>query len=280
MDKKNDQQKKYYYFTGIVMLITLFLEFILNIVFIGIAGNINGSHTNNGNTQEYIAVYSLGELQNVYIRENKYDIQNEIFSTQYKSISAIFSLFFIAFIFFIVAFIITCKNKFNMPENYDSFFHILFLVIFYICQFLYFMYCVIIPIYFQRVKKLLSEENTEENKNLHKDYNIIVRDYRALASVCYVFLFIILFFNFTILNLYKKICCNMERICLQTENCCKNFLLLVIEKMTSICEQKTKEIKNLENLGNERDIKITNLNVEISNLMAQNIEISIKKAGI
>ena len=53
------------------MLITLFLEFILNIVFIGIVGNINGSHTNNGNTQEYIAVYSLGELQNVYIRENK-----------------------------------------------------------------------------------------------------------------------------------------------------------------------------------------------------------------
>ena len=67
----------------------------------------------------------------------------------------------------------------------------------------------------------------------------------------------------------------MEKICLQTENCCKNFLLLMIEKMTSICEQKTEEIKNLENLGNERDVKITNLNVEISNLMAQNIEICI-----
>ena len=119
MDKKKDQQKKYYYFTGIVMVITLFLEFILNIVFIAIAGNIKDSHSNNGNTQEYIAVYSFGELQDIYIRENKYDIQNEIFSIQYKSISAIFSLFIIAFIFFIVAFIIACKKKLNIPENYN-----------------------------------------------------------------------------------------------------------------------------------------------------------------
>ena len=276
MANRNDKEKKYYYFTGIVMLIIISLEFILNIVFIGVAGNIKDSHKFSGNTQGYIAVFSFGELQNIYIRERKYYDQNEIFSTQYKAISAIFSLFFIAFIFYAISFVIVCKDKLNTKENYNSYIQIFLLIIYFICQFLYLMYCIIIPIYYQRVKKLLSE------RNIQKDYNNIVKDYRALTGVCYFFLFIILFFNFIVLNLYKKICCNMTKICLKTDDCFMNFLCFLTDKMAFICgkENKSEGIKNCENLGDERDKKINNLTVEISNLMAQNIEISIKNAKI
>ena len=70
----------------------------------------------------------------------------------------------------------------------------------------------------------------------------------------------------------------MEIICQNTKNCMENFGRWFIDKISCICCIDTKEQNNanLESVTDPKDIEIYNLNGDIRNLMAQNMEINIK----
>lgn len=252
---ENNNERKFSYYSRIVILIILSIEFILNITCIAIIGEVKDS-------------------------TKKLD-EKDIFKEHYKSISAIFALFFINFAIFLLVFIINCTcQKSDCSQPFDFLFidlnHFITLITFFICQFLYLIQCIIIPVYLQRVKNII-------NKNyyyysLDKIKHEAIKKYTSLTVVIYVFLFIILFLNFIVMNLYREICCKMESICKLTENCCENFGRWFLDKLSCFFCQDEKEenIKVLERQGAERENEIDNLTGDIRNLMADNLELNVQ----
>ena len=277
MDNKNE--RKFSYYSRIVMMIILSMQFLLNIIFLAVIIGIK---------DKYYEILSNSSWINAFckIYDCDYDKKEiDIFNYHYKGISATFSLFFISFFVFLIQFIAycSCQNA-NCNEYIDKLFkefnHVSTLVAFFICQFLYFIECLIIPVYYQRIKYLHYEEydslytKTKFDEIKHE----IEKKYISLIVVAFLFLFIILFLDFIVINLYKGICCRMEAICKNTENCCENFGGWFVDKLSCLCckDGKTITILDLEHVKNENDIKIYNLTGEIRNLMAQNIEINTK----
>ena len=264
-------KKTFSYYARIVMIIILSIEFLLNIVFLGVISEIKDAHKYSDKEEN---------LMNL-LREKKrnldgynFNLENIIFSDHYEAISAIFSLFFISFFFFVVEFIIFCSCMESDCPDYCNILgkelnHLITLITFFICQFLYFIDCLIIPVYFQRVTKILFKEN-------YNDYKSLKRKYASLIVVAYVFLFIILFMDFIVLNLYKGICCEMTKICQKTQKCCKNFGWFLGDKLSFDCLKESDEP-----LQDDKDsLEIYNLNGEIKNLLAKNIQIRINKKNI
>ena len=131
----------------------------------------------------------------------------------------------------------------------------------------------IIPVFFHRVKHLVYEEFYFEEK-----IKIIINKYSSMTAICYVFLVLIIFLDFIVLNLYKGLCCQMEIICQNTQNCTENFGRWFIDKIFCSCcsDDKDKTIQGLEARRNEKDVEIYELTGDIRNLMAENMELNIK----
>lgn len=242
-------EKKFAHYSRIVMMIILFIEFILNIVFLSIMREINAQ-------AKILGSYPI--------------IKNHL-----KSISAVFSLFFISFFVFILEFVANygcCKKSNN--ELCDIIFsklnHFIIIISFFICQFLYFTQSMIIPVFLDGVKINFEGGN--------KKTNIIKKKYDVMTAVCIIFLVLIIFLNFIVINLYKGICCQMEIICENTQNCIENFGRWFIDKLSWICCIDSKEtiIAQLEDVRNEKDVKIYDLTGDIRNLMAENIVLNLK----
>lgn len=297
----NYYENKFAYYSRIVMMIILSIEFILNIIFLAIITDINSQ----------VSILDLAE--------------EKVFKFHKDCISATFSLFFISYFVFVLELIAYCGccMKTNCIENCEIIFrklnHLIILTTFLICQFLYFTQSMIIPVFLHRAKNLvfedlgvkLNEESGEEfdekwgiewdrdwYDNLYKKYidvkdildkyekfeenidkiNSIKKKYSAMTALCIIFLVFIIFLDFIVINLYKSICCQMEIICQNTHNCMENFGRWFIDKISCICciDSKDKNIIQLEEVKNQKDIEIFNLNGEIRNLMAQNMEINIK----
>lgn len=241
----NSLGKKFLYYAKIVMLIILGVELILNIVYIAVVANIKDNY----NSVEKKMRYSTN--------------QSEVFFNQYQCVSVVFSFFVITFSIFIITFILDCmKESINFFKE-EFFKNLVLLVAFLICQFLYFIYCAIIPIYLQRVKNVLYDDSIEEIKDKIKN---IKYQYVVLTIICYTFLLLIIFMNFILLNLYKRVCCNMEQICFQTELCFKNFGRWISCNEEAIKAPYLKRKKDLTD--------------EIKSLMFQNLEINIKNAYV
>ena len=82
--------------------------------------------------------------------------------------------------------------------------------------------------------------------------------------------------DFIVLNLYKGICCEMTKICQKTQKCCKNFGWFLGDKLSFDCLKESDEP-----LQDDKDsLEIYNLNGEIKNLLAENIQIRINKNNI
>ena len=131
----------------------------------------------------------------------------------------------------------------------------------------------IIPVFFHRVNHLVYEDYEEIEK-----IKIIKKKYSSMTAICYVFLVLIIFLDFIILNLYKGLCCQMEIICQNTQNCTENFGRWFIDKIFCSCcsDDKDKTIQGLEARRNEKDVEIYELTGDIRNLMAENMELNIK----
>lgn len=257
----NYYENKFAYYSRIVMMIILSIQFILNIIFLTLISDINSQ----------VKILELIEI--------------DVFKFHKACISAIFSLFFISFFVFVLELISYCGccMKTDCIELCNIIFrtynHVIILATFLICQFIYFTQCMIIPVFFHRVKNLVYQDLYEEY--LPEDIDkikIIKNKYSSMTAICYVFLFLIIFLDFIVLNLYKDICCQMEIICNNSQNCLENFGRWFIDKISCICciDKKDRTIVNLEEVSNQKDMEIYQLTGEIRNLFAENMEINIK----
>ena len=148
------------------------------------------------------------------------------------------------------------------------------LITFFICQFLYLIDCIIIPCYLQSIKVLHSLNNNQIFEDLLKN---IEKKYIALTVVCLVFLFFILFLDIIVLNLFKRICCNMKNICNHTQNCCTYLGINVLDMFGCILgiEIESDKIIELKKEEKKIDNQINYVKGDIKNLLAENIEINI-----
>ena len=243
-------KKQFMSYAKIVMLISISIEFILNLVFISISSDIKS--------------------EKIEYHNSKKDKDINIYSDHYSGISAAFSLFVISFSLFILAFIINCKFEDLIDKVYQN---VIILTTFIICQLLYFIECMIIPVYLTRASKLtLLFENNEK----------IVQQYKDLTALCIIFLVIIMILDIVVLNLFREMCCQMETICEHAEDCAQNFGRCFVDKLTCLCgkEEKDINVRNAEQKNYDLDVTINNLTGDISNLMAQNIELTLEKSNI
>ena len=251
----NDNENKEYtfsYYSRIIMMIILSFEFIFNIIFLATILDIIKSQS----------------------------IEENIFKVHKHSINIIFSFFFISYMVFFIELLAFSGCFINC--NYYKIFqfilknlnHLIMLITFFICQFLFLIQCVIIPVYSQGVKNLAFEEKNITNAKI----NIIKKTYRAMEAISYILLVLIIFFDFIVINLYKGICCQMEVICQHTQDCIENFVRWFIDKLAYICGRNPRivEIDQLENAIKEKDDQIQNLSEEIKNQMAKNLDLNIK----
>ena len=251
IEETNDNQ--FFYYSRIIMMIILIIEFIFNIIFLAIISDIKAN------------VHVFGE---------------NIFNMHKHSINAIFSFFFI-FSFVFILEIMASYGCFIRNYSYEclqiifkSLNHIIILVSFFICQFLFLIQCVIIPVFSQRVKSLVNEEKSISNAQ----GNIIKKKYIAMEAICYIFLCLILFLDFMVINLYKGICCQMEEICQKTKVCIGNFSRWFIDKLSFICciKDNNKIINQLEEEEKTKDDQIKKMSEEIKNQIAENIRLNLK----
>ena len=279
MDNKNG--RKFSYYSRIVMMIILSMEFLLNIIFLAVISEIKEDTISKLSNYDYYDFdydynYDYYFDYNLNLKTKK---ESDIFYYHLEGISASFSIFFISFFVFLIQFIAYCScQKANCNEFIDILFkefnHVSSLITFFICQFLYFIECLIIPVYYQRIKNLHSEKFPLKKNAFVDMKEKNEKKYISLIVVSFLFLFIILFLDFIVINLYKGICCRMEEICKHTENCCENFGRWFADKLSCLC---CKEPYSRPGSGiHENDRKIIELTGEIKDLMAQNIEINTK----
>lgn len=256
----NYYENKFAYYSRIVMMIILSIEFILNIAFLATFADINS------------------QVQVLYL------LEIDVFKFHKKCISAIFSLFFISFFVFIIELISYCGccMTTNCAELCEIIFrklnHLIMLLAFVICQFLYFIQCMIIPVFYDRMKSIEAFEDYDNIDDIDKMKNIRSK-YSAMTAVSFIFLFLIIFLDFIIINLYKGICCQMEIICSNTQICLENFGRWFIDKISWICCIDKKDINSMDlrTVQNPKDTEIYELTGDIRNSLAENMKINIDK---
>ena len=222
----------------IISLILIILIFILSIIIVSTYGTIKSKSK------------KLNELKQ----------SKNLFSKSFSAISAVFSFEIIfMFVYLILMIILKCYSRY---ENYLSKVMLFILII---CHFLYLINLVIIPAYFQEFKFLIKSLINESN-SIEKELNNIKSYYVGLIAISYIFLFIVLFFDFILLNLYKNIFFN-SFVC----------LTFLIEIFFQGFYEKA-DIKELEKLMKKRK-KLTQ---EIRQLLDEqlNKEIIMKKEEI
>lgn len=221
----------------IIITIIMTLIFIISIIIIAILGSIKTK----GN--------------NISILNN----YQTFFSKSYSAICATFSLEVIFFFAFIILLIIHCYSEEDLElfMLYDLF----------ICNFLYLVNCIIIPVYYKDYKFILTSvyEETTYEKLLSK----ISSHYCGAICICYIFLFIILIIDFLLMNLYHNLFCNTGKFLYSFVNFFIDFFC------HTICNKS--QNANEEEIENSSKTKqIDNLTKEIKNLLAENLYIKVK----
>ena len=274
----NNNEKKFIYYSRIVMMIIMTIEFILNFIFI-----IAIIEVKNNKYEEDCANFKAYNNYFHYLDE-ELKKENNVFVHHHQGISASFSLFFISYLLFLFEFL--------APTLFESYCHsylelilkdlnhLILLITFFIGQFLYLIDCMIIPVFYQRITKFnyIYYSVYCDKKEIEKIKEKVNNKYILLTVICFVFLLLILFLDFIVLNLYKGICCRMEQICKITQDCCENFGRSFVNKLGYICckNQKDGGIIKLEDLEHENDRQIHKLTGDIRHLLAENIELTTK----
>ena len=306
-------EDSYTYYTRLVMIIIFSVEFILFIsfaVWIHDAKDIMDNIYSNSQKDYYFDI-NKNEVQNrsyrvyngyneEYIYQYNYVYKHSIydftsiFTEQKKGMDACLAFFIIFFIVFLAEFIVhfACENCCHENSCFKCFFidgnHGLTFLSFILAQFIYFIACLLIPIYLDRVRTFkdfyVSNINVKIQDEIGKNDEIdliqsIVIVYVKLLVSAFTFLFIFIFLYFIILNLYKGLCCDMREICEITNNCVLSFFRCFYDNIYYAfnCEMRNKELNTLVKGKEAKIIEIGEKNCEIKNLMKENIELRVEK---
>ena len=263
------------------MIIILLIEFGINIALLVVFLKIKYKYEFTKNEKNIIKDIKekskyCSYYYNGYCDYDHYDfllyenLEKRVFLNQTNSIISIFSLFFFFFVIFIIKFIVYFKtNGENRKKCFCEFNHLLTIVSFIICQILYLIDCIFLPISFLRILKI-------QNKYFYPDFDSIKKRYIILIQFSTLFLIIILFVEFILLNLYKGICCDMDIICKQFKNSFINCCSGIKDILKCKCLKNNNNIDN----GSEQMKQIYNLTGEIRYLLAENLELRIKNINI
>ena len=180
----------------------------------------------------------------------------KLFSRSYSSISAIFSLELIC----ILAFFIILYYLWGSQKLFAVF------LLYILCNFLYLINCVIIPIYFKEFKFIVESAKAMNNTDL-KELLSISKKFKGIMWSCYIFLIIFFLFDFILLNLYHRLCFDSEKLCI-----CIIYLFNDI-----FCSGKKKDYKKeLVRKSNILNNEVNLLTEEIKKLMYDKKEIKNK----
>ena len=270
------EMKDFTYYSRIVMMVVNAIELILFIVFIVV---MYGVKSDMNKFNEDIERFRTGST---------FDI-DFAFSEQKQGMEACAAFFIIAFIVFFVEFIFHfgCEKHRYKYEWAEKFFrdwnHLIIILTFSIGQFLYFIACLIIPIYLHRVRTLkdLFEGKLEDDEIDLIDSSIA--RYVACLIISYVLLVIFVFLYFIILNLYKGLCCDMIGICRNTNRCMDSFFNCFIDNVNFIfqgCKRKSQDINDLIQDIDKEKKNIAEITCNIQNAMKKNIELRVKNIDL
>lgn len=277
MEDDEYEMKDFTYYARIVMMIVLAIQLILFIVFIVVIYGVQSDMDK--------LIYNLG---NSII---KYEEINKVFafkSEQKNGIATCLSFFVIAFVVFLVEFIVhfACEKKrynYDWSENvFRNWNHLITMLTFVIGQFLYIIACLIIPIYLHRMRTLddvLGILN-KENKDL---IDSSIGRYAASVVISLVFLVIFIFLYFIIMNLYKGFCCNMIDICRNTNRCMDSFFNCFIDNINCFfqgCKAKSDDIIKINEEIKKTEKKFREVTCQIQCAMRKNIELRVKNNEI
>jgi hypothetical protein len=203
-----------------IILIQVILIFISSIIIISIIGNIKSK-------SKKISLFKGN---------------GTLFSKSYSHISAIFSLEIILIFVYTIIFVFFCLEYFDEIKIIERV--ILFLLL--TLQFLHLIYCVIIPVYLKEFKYIINS-NEDEDESMVKELYFIKSNYIGAICISYIFLIILLFFDFILFIDYNKIF-NVEVLLKYLgENLCQGFNKKdnVAQKKKNEIIKKTKIIKNI-----------------------------------
>lgn len=307
-----DVEGSYTYYTRLVMIIIFCVEFILFIsfaVWIHDAKDIVDNIYNNSQKDYYYdenknlvknrSYYVYDDYNGEYIYQynyvSKYSLYDftSIFIEQKKGMDTCLAFFIIFFIIFLAEFIVHFACKSTSCDN--SFFRCFFkdgnhgftFLSFILAQFIYFIACLLIPIYLDRVRTF--KDFYDANLNVKAPDEMTKKDeidliqsivivYAKLLAAAFTFLFIFIFLYFVILNLYKGLCCDMREICEITNNCVISFFRCFYDNIYYAfnCEMRNKELNTLVKGKETKIVEIGEKNCKIKNLMKENIELRVK----
>ena len=215
-----------------IILIQVILIFISSIIIISIIGNIKSK-------SKKISLFKGN---------------GTLFSKSYSHISAIFSLEIILIFVYTIIFVFFCLEYFDEIKIIERV--ILFLLL--TLQFLHLIYCVIIPVYLKEFKYIINS-NEDEDESMVKELYFIKSNYIGAICISYIFLIILLFFDFILFIDYNKIF-NVEVLLKYLgENLCQGF-----NKKDNVDQNKKNEInKKTQKI---KEIFAEDLRDEIKNL--------------
>ena len=161
-----------------IILIQVVLIFISSIIIISIIGNIKSK------SKKISLLKRNGTL----------------FSKSYSHISAIFSLEIILIVAYSIIFVFFCLKFFDEINIIERV--VLFLLL--ALQFLHLIYCVIIPVYLKEFGYIINSSK-DEDESMVKELYFIKNNYIGAICISYIFLIILLFFDFILFIDYNKI---------------------------------------------------------------------------
>lgn len=214
------------------ILIQVILIFISSIIIISIIGNIKSK-----------------SKKIILLKGNE-----KLFSKSYSHISAIFSLEIILIIFYGIIFVFFCLEWFDEIKIIERVIVFFLLVL----QFLHLIYCLIIPVYLKEFKYIINS-NKDEDESMVKELYFIKSNYIGAICISYIFLIILLFFDFILFIDYNKIFDTKILLKYLSENLCQGF-----NKKDNIDQNKKKDIIKKTKLI--KQIYDKNLREEIKNV--------------
>ena len=275
-----EEEKKFTYYSRIVMMIVNSIQLILFIIFIVFTHTIRDDMREVNKSIEYDRI--------------GYDF---VFDEQTQGVDTCFAFFIIVFVFFAIEFIWhfacdDCKYTYDIFENLlKNWNELIIIITFLIAQFLYLISCLIFPIYLDRVRTLRDylEDNYFGKTDVYDRTIIFSQDdldsvescigkYAGCVVIAYVFLVIFIFLYFIILNLYKGACCDMLTICKKTSECFNNFGGCMRDNFYCILhcgKGEDIEIEELKAKIKENEKIVGEITCEIQNGLKKNIELRV-----
>jgi glucan phosphoethanolaminetransferase (alkaline phosphatase superfamily) len=201
-----------------------------------------------------IIISIIGNIKSKSKKISLFKGNGTLFSKSYSHISAIFSLEIILIFVYTIIFVFFCLEYFDEIKIIERV--ILFLLL--TLQFLHLIYCVIIPVYLKEFKYIINS-NEDEDESMVKELYFIKSNYIGAICISYIFLIILLFFDFILFIDYNKIF-NVEVLLKYLgENLCQGF-----NKKDNVDQNKKNEIIKKNKII--KDIFANELRDEIKNL--------------